>query len=135
GAGSPRRAWSVPASGGSALLLFLDIGGDGADAVEIGRDDLAVGDLDPKTLLDVEHQLEHASGIHITIVDQRGGVLDRLAGIAEEEVLDDEVTDIGLDISHCCPVLPLVRHSAAWVAAFGHRVNSRCQIWVERIPT
>src|SRR5439155_27270151 len=73
------------------------------DGVEVLRDQFFVLDGEAVFLLEKAHQLENARRVDDAQLQQRIAVGQRRVLLAEKEVLDDELPELELVVSHDCP--------------------------------
>src|SRR5882762_3776876 len=71
---------------------------DGADRVEVLRQHLVVVHFDAEGRFEEAHQLEYTGGVDDPGVEQRGVVRDRIAVVAEQEILADEAAYSQADV-------------------------------------
>ncbi len=82
------------------LLLRPDIRTQLLDRVEVIGSDIHVIHREAEILLNEGHQLQHADRVDDALLQEGGLVAVLEAVIAEEQVLGDEIFDLGFDCHH-----------------------------------
>src|SRR3569623_889667 len=100
-------------AGGDGLALPLDEVGHIADRVEILGHEFVVIDRDTIGLLEKRHELEHAGRVDQPLFEERTVVVQPLAVVAEQKVLEHKRPHLFANHQHETPT-PIKQFNSPW---------------------